>query len=93
MKPNQRVRGGGTWSDQARRVTRSQEVRLNRLRGGGRGPLGEQVSELHGVKRAKLEARRGGGTWGAQARRLDRQRRKRDRAEKRQQSPLRWLLG
>ena len=91
MKPNQRVRGKGTWSEQARRVTRSQENRLSRVR--GRGTLGEQVGGLYNVKGAKLNERRGGGTWSDQARRLDRQRRQRERQEKRQHSPLRWLLG
>jgi hypothetical protein len=91
MKPNQRVRGGGTWSDQARRVTRSHQTRLSRVR--GRGTLNDQVSGLYSVKNAKLDSRRGGGTWSDQARQLDRRRRQREREEKRQRSPLRWLLG
>jgi hypothetical protein len=89
MRPNQRARGKGTWSGQARRVTRSQETRLSRLR--GRGNLGEQETRLYGVKNAKLNERRGRGTWSDQARRLDRQRRQRERQEKRQGSLL-WRM-
>lgn len=91
MKPNQRARGRGTWSDQARRVTRTHKSRLRKVR--GEGTLNDQVSGLHQVKESKLNARRGSGTWGDQARRLDRQRRQRDRDEKRQGSLLRRLLG
>jgi hypothetical protein len=90
-KPNQRVRGKGTWSEQARRVTRSHETRLSRQR--GQGTLHDQVSGLQDVKGARLNERRGRGTWSDQARRLDRRRRQLERQEKRQHSPLRWLLG
>jgi hypothetical protein len=86
MKPNQRVRGGGTWSDQARRITRTHENRLIRMR--GQGTLGEQVSEVNDKKRAKLHQRRGGGTWSDQARQLDRERRRREK-----HGLMRWLLS
>jgi len=76
-KHNRRVRGGGTWGDQGRRLHRYQQAKYRRETAGGSW---ENTSESLDIRKNKRV--RGGGSWSAQTRRLDRARRHREREQR-----------
>jgi hypothetical protein len=76
-KHNRRIRGGGTWGEQTRRLHRYQQAKYRREQAGGNW---ENTTASRGIRQNRRE--RGGGTWSAQTRRLDRARRQREREQR-----------
>jgi hypothetical protein len=76
-KHNRRIRGGGTWGEQTRRLHRYQQRKYRREMAGGNW---ENTTASRGIRQNKRE--RGGGSWSAQTRRLDRARRHREREQR-----------
>ncbi len=73
---NRRIRGGGTWGDQGRRLSRYQQQKYHRESAGGAWDNTSESLEIRHNRRI-----RGGGTWGDQGRRLSRHKRKMGRQE------------
>jgi hypothetical protein len=76
-KHNRRIRGGGTWGEQTRRLHRYQQAKYRRETAGGNW---ENTTASRGIRQNRRE--RGGGSWSAQTRRLDRARRSREREQR-----------
>jgi hypothetical protein len=76
-KHNRRIRGGGTWGEQTRRLHRYQQAKYRREEAGGNW---ENTTASRGIRQNRRE--RGGGSWSAQTRRLDRARRHREREQR-----------
>jgi hypothetical protein len=76
-KHNRRIRGGGTWGEQTRRLHRYQQAKYRREEAGGNW---ENTTASRGIRQNRRE--RGGGSWSAQTRRLDRARRQREREQR-----------
>jgi hypothetical protein len=76
-KHNRRIRGGGTWGEQTRRLHRYQQAKYRREEAGGNW---ENTTASRGIRQNRRE--RGGGSWSAQTRRLDRARRHRERDQR-----------
>jgi hypothetical protein len=73
---NARIRGGGTWGDQGRRLSRFQQHKYRRESAGGGWDNTTESLEVQRNRRL-----RGRGTWGDQGRRLSRHKRKMGRQE------------